>query len=112
MNDLCERGLTRLSFLVDALVRSPRKYDALTGNIRGSDSPASRALQKVVRALRRAFATTFLPGLTGAHDLPPLRGIATELAHDPLEPIRIAGHALCRAIDNATAPRYPPPPSV
>jgi hypothetical protein len=108
---MIEQELTRLCFLVDALVRSPDKVENLTKNILEPDPPplsssdawVSPELKEGVIALKEGFEKAFGPDrLPGRTSLQALKDIADQLLQRETEAVRIAGHALSRAIKNAS----------
>lgn len=97
MNDFTERELTRLSFLVDALVANPQRADSLTA-IPVRHGGMSPEFAEAVEALR--------VGLSPLKDTPKvgrvgLEAVAESLHQSESKPARIAGSILSRAIDNA-----------
>ncbi len=112
MNDLTERELSRLSYLVDALVCSPRLFETLTGNILDpakGHGPASPSLHAAVEALKTSFAAAFQAATTSSPtDLDTLRHIAADLSDRPVLPIRMAGRVLQQQIEMVAGPSPAP----
>ena len=99
-DSLDEQDLTRLSFLVDALVSAPGMAQVLTGEI--LTSKPSSALQAATLALRTSFSAN-----ADLKKLSTLQDIAQSLQGDPAKPVRFAGIALARALTNRRGNSHP-----
>lgn len=103
MNKMTERELTRLSFLVDALVSSPRLWNELIGNV--LSSKPNTTMETCANALKEAFNEAFASGRPSMHpDSEILRDVALKLMKSDAELSRASGQALARAIEGASLP--------
>lgn len=92
-----ERELTRLSFLVDALVSAPAMSDRLTTQILSTDPPDE--LRQAIKSLQALFRAE-LDRSDQPLDVGRLRVIAETLLASEDRSNKFAGQALARAIEN------------
>lgn len=95
MNDFTERELTRLSFLVDALVDNPQRAEVLTA-IPVRHGGMSPEFAEAVEALRVEFSPLKDQPKVGRAGL---EAVVGRLQQSDDKPARVAGSLLAREID-------------
>ena len=101
-----ERELSKLSYLVQALARSPEQYESILSlTTNASLAPPSRDLQRALDLLREHFAKEFPQGASLALREANVRlgRIAATLLDRPDPSARSAGRSLAWALENRGA---------
>jgi hypothetical protein len=102
MNEISDREFTALSFLINALVRSPSEVEGLTKDLRkAADEIAAPKLKECVEVLRDEIREEFGGRDGGKDKLKKLRRVAERMHQNTSRLKVLTASVLFREVDNA-----------